>query len=447
MRKSGVFFSAVLAGVFLLTPVFAGQDEKDDNNKFTVKGEIRIRGEFLENYSDFNDDLGDGTDLFPARFRVAVKGDLGKNVFVFGEIQAIDVFGEDRPNTGGGFDRPFQGDDNDAGFYQAWVALKEIGGTNFSLKMGRQEITLGRELLWGNLDYYNGTNHDAVSAYWDYDNFKIRTWWTREDELCDTNSGSCISGRDRDENFYVGAVTWDYDNNSNLDLYAINNRDDQKSGNFRIANVWTVGARYNHWEEGDGVFNYSVEFATQSGDTGVGGVEFDKSASVLEGEVSYMWGTGRSHMVHIGYTLASGDEDDTDTDDDEFDPLFQDFHYRLGLADLFDTRNISAIEVGYAMKVSDSHKWGVDVYEFTAAEDGVNSATPGVDDLGNELDVWYKFKYSENVTFNASLALYMPGDIAIAQGAFDPATRWSAFGVGVPDDDITRLSGQIRARW
>ena len=94
MKKFAVVFSAALAGVFLLTPVFAGHDEKDDdNNKFTVKGEIRIRGEFLENYSDFDDDAPDGTSLFPARFRIAVKGDLGSDVFVFAELQSVDVFG------------------------------------------------------------------------------------------------------------------------------------------------------------------------------------------------------------------------------------------------------------------------------------------------------------------------------------------------------------------
>jgi hypothetical protein len=478
MRKFTILFAVLLVGVFLVTPAIAGSHEKkkDDDNEFSVHGEVRVRGEYWSNFQDFNDDgrPTDSQDFYPYRFRLGAKGSLGKNVYVFGEIQSVGIWGLGQsvvlpggihylfgPANGVADIELVSGlGENNTSFYQGWVAVKEVGGTPFSFKIGRRPVKVGNEFLLGDLDFYNGTVHDGVTLWWDWDNFSIAGIWNRHRE--DFNTIGCISGEPcgfgEEFDTIVGKATWEWETDTDLDVYAIMARDDGHLGwgtgtnpspIVKTANFWTIGARASHWEKGDGVWNWSGEYALQTGDIGT----VDKDAWAFEGWVSYMWETSTDvyHSVWLGYTTATG-QDPTTADDESFAPLFQDFHHRLGVADQFVTSNVDAIEVGWQMAIREKNKWGAAYYTFTANEENGT----GDDDYGAELDLFYKYKYSENLSYNVALGYFFTGDIPppgislpflAGQPIVSTSSTSSSFSPGATTDDATRLYGQIQVKW
>src|SRR5881409_2234710 len=102
MRKLGTFllgFAAVLFAVGVARA--AATADEDSDNKFTIHGEVRFRGEWWNNMTDFTDSDTSGTgfntndsfDVFPYRVRLAAKGDLGHDIWVYGEFQSTGVAG------------------------------------------------------------------------------------------------------------------------------------------------------------------------------------------------------------------------------------------------------------------------------------------------------------------------------------------------------------------
>ena len=448
MRKIATLFAVVLVGIFLVSPAIAGHHEMadDDDNKFTVHGNFWTRGFYSDNFDDFDDTIDDEWDAFFFRARIGVKADLGSNVFVYTELQNFDSWGHRDSESAGspiGRSRPPLRDvhdspaddgvcstlgceflgvpDTDDRFenielYQGFIALKEVGGTSFSFKLGRQEIKMGSELILGDLDWYGGISHDGFVGGWDLESFDITLLYTRVDRDSDF-------GDDNEEDFWGAWVDFGWgDSGVDTTVYAFNNRDDSALSNF-----WTGGFRVWDYAEDHKGFSWSVEYAMQTGDFSS---TVDMDASVIEGWIAYGFGNGRDQSVHLGYTSATGDDTSSATDFESFDPLFQDFHYRLGLADFFATSNIEAIEVGYKLALNDNNKVGIDYYMFSLEED--NGAVAG-DDLGTEIDLWYKYKHTENLDYNVGLAYFSPDD--------------AITGVGGIDDNGTQLWAQIRARF
>src|SRR5262247_3436029 len=117
MKKLGVVMLGLAAALFVGNVARAAMDEEGDNKKFSIHGEIRFRGEWWDNLTDFTDtdavldnsEANDSFDLFPYRVRLAMKGDLGHDIWVYGEFQGAGVAG------GGAFGEvsPFFGDDTE----------------------------------------------------------------------------------------------------------------------------------------------------------------------------------------------------------------------------------------------------------------------------------------------------------------------------------------------
>ena len=208
MRKLGMFLLGFAAVLFAGGAAQAAMSEDDTDNKFSIHGEVRFRGESWSNLTDFTDTgshtLGfssdDDFDVFPYRVRLAAKGDLGHDIWVYGEFQASGAAG------GGLFGQtdPFFGDsieflDSGVSLYQGYVKLKDVGKTNLDLTIGRQEIVFDRGLHFSSLDFYNGISHDGVMANWEWDKFNIAAFWTRaSDSNLAATSLSPNSGGDQD---------------------------------------------------------------------------------------------------------------------------------------------------------------------------------------------------------------------------------------------------------
>jgi len=514
MRKFGFvllgFTALVLAGSIARADMM---DDQNDNKKFSIHGEVRFRAEVWNNATDFTDTTSFGTfpgqgysnsafggtndsfDLWPYRVRLAAKGDLGNDIWVYGEFQGAGV-------SGGGLygeTQPFFGDDTETlnggvHLYQGWVKAKDVGNTVLDLKFGRQEIVFDTGLQFSSLNFYNGIHHDAVRATWDWDNFRIDGFWMKNFES-NQAAGVILPFDNADDQTFgahaehmIGA-----DKDQHVSYYVIGN---QMRGLYDSASatMYTVGARYARDLTDDNGFVWNAEAAYQFGDwqpcasmsTGftaafdvfAGPVtfpcpdNFDQKAYVFEGMFGYNWHDGSTNQrVWGGVNYASGDKDPNDTDMKQYMPLYTDFHNRLGYADLFAESNITAYSIGYNLNLDNKHLFGATLYQFNKTEkeapvysplgvgsqqnsttnlvfnlltiSGCTNPPPGEscsDDLGQELDLTYGYNMTSNFGFDVALSYFSPGDAIKNQ-----ISSYGFYNAG--DDNAMRLTGQARARW
>lgn len=446
-----------------------------DPPKIEWHGEVRVRGEYVDNFSDFNSDSDsmmyggsdDAFEFFPYRARVGVGGEFANNVHGYIELQAADALGSELEQRD-----VLSSNDSNIDLYLATIIAKQIGGSNTDLAFGRQELRFDNEFLLGDLDFYNGVSHDGVRATWNFESGPLDAFWFRLNETFDD---------DADTDFWGVHYTWDdVLEKGDIGVYGYYLRGDTVSGTGRL-DVYTIGGRAGQDREGESGFVWNAEVAFQVGtlgNAGVMGEDADVSGLGFEGWFGYNWNVGETDHRFMGEIYyGSGDDDDTDDEANAFITLFQDFHdatNRLGVADVVAGSNVMAISLSYEF-VHGPHSVLVELFDFSAMEAGQDShltvsptqvgfGLPGdfngvavtsgdpdgagpleansEDSIGQELDIVYNFDYTEHLSFGAGMGYFMPGDAV--QNATDPDGSGPLAGF---DDSAVRLYGQARLRW
>jgi hypothetical protein len=308
----------------------------------------------------------------------------------------------------------------------------------------------GSEMLLGDLDFYSGIAHDGMVGSFNYDSFGLDLWWTRP-----LQSGTLFGGfptttgvpDHQSQNFYGAWADFKkIPRQINVAAYLMYFEQGQTTTTLNGYAFYTIGARANKEAvAGKNGFAWNAELAFQSGDFTLGPTISDKgdvSASAFEGMFGYNLNTsGADHLFRVQYVMASGNKDTADPDfdpakDEAFHPLFQDYHMRYGLSDVFSLSNLTAWSVGWNMTKS-NHILGVDYWMYQLTEDMIDAAGSKQNDLGSEVDAWYKYQYNPNTQIMAGLAYFMPGDVIKYMS--DPA--------GGPTDAGMRLVGNLRLRF
>ncbi|HEV8336223.1 MAG TPA: alginate export family protein [Candidatus Polarisedimenticolia bacterium] len=448
--------AAAVASVF----TFVVADEDQDGKKFVIHGEIRERADYNDNFFDFDNDVADSFLIFPYRARLAAEGHFGKGVVGYAEFQTIGVWGDDIPNFGetpgpvGGtsdgsslsnvlgnsfiLDQNINNDgNNDVKLYQGYIALTDIAGSHFTLKFGRQEIVKGSEMLLGDNDFYAGLSHDAALACWNTDSIDLDLWWSRPFQSQFGVFGTPDHGS---VNFYGAWVDFKkIPANINVAAYLLYYEDGRQAGLPDPARraFYTVGGRANHSADpGQSGLVWSGELALQKGDFNNGpsrGDTGDISAMAFELMAGWQFHTGNAdHIIKGFFARASGDDDPLDSDNESFDPLFQDSHMRYGFTDLFTLSDLTAASIGWNMRMND-HSFGVDYWMYRMTEEELIAGN-NEDDLGTEIDGWWKYQYSPNTQVMAGVGLFMPGDAIEAS-------------LGTSADSYMRVLGNLRLRF
>lgn len=445
MKKLLFVMVLALGVVALMTPPAMAQEEKP----FTLHGEARFRGDYNANTSDFNDDSGvDDGSFWPYRIRIAAEGHFSKNVTAWIEFQNASVFGGDFSPVKNGHGEVDEG--GNAQLYQGNITIDGLWNKNFSLRMGRQEIVAGTELLLGDLDFYAGQSFDGFTGSFKLKKGTVMLLATRISEgqydplfasFLPAPGAVGFGGSGVTSNFYGAYTTWNIPMNSTLDAYLLNLK---AHGNFGIAgdfDVMTIGARWSKDVVGKNGLFWNIEHAMQSGDADT---DIDAKGSVTEGWIGWNFKSGKNnHRVYAKLEAASGDDDPANTDEDGFIPLFGDFHNRVGHGDWFflsgnptslaggvGDLGLQAVALGWTGRFGDKHELGAELWQVATSEDNV----AGEDSLGSEIDVFYNYIYSKNLVFSGSLSQLSPDD-GLTGGA------------GAPDDSVTRLYGNARFRF
>lgn len=467
-----VFAMALLGSAFL--PAMA-QDEGDKDRKFVLNGWVRGRLDYINNYTDLTDNTlssdpnDDGFSLFPIRAVVGVTGNFSRNVKAHVDFQYIGQFGDEPPQKDTSFliDRsganraarapfglsgpavqfldPFQFNTQGVQFYQGYVELDKIGGSDFALRIGRQEHTFGTELFLGDNDYYAGLSFDGVRGMWQHGSNDLNFFYYRTAE--DHNVFGGNGGGSVDSNLFGATYDWHFQKDwGTVGGYLLIGQDGGGNGPvfFPDSKVNTIGA---HWyrpmadkiDSTINMFDWNVEYAIQNGDIGepTGGPKTDISAWIGEAWFGFNFNAGSTThgRVHVGTLMTSGDKTST-TKDEEFIPLFGDFHANNRFGDMdfideFGPSNITDFNVGYEHWFGANHSVMAAYHKFKLTEK--NGLTE--DDLGDEIDLKYTYRYSKNVSFEALVGQANAGKALEAD-----------FGV-LKSDAVQRVLGQVVVAW
>ncbi len=491
MRKLVTFgLSALLVAAFVAPQALAADDEA----KFKFSGEVRTRAEYLENYLDFTNnssfDLGDKFSFYPYRVRLGVEGEVAPNVKVFAEFQNAGTFGLHdifSSDEGAGYVPFGQGfgpvlyaypvfasaldpafgttfvNQNDALLYQGYVELGHVFAKDLSVRIGRQEHTLGTQLLLGDNAFYNGISYDGAHIMWHPEKYGIDGFFYKLNETLVSSSDVNLFGVTG--NIELGKKMGD------IDIYGIRvqnlgNSSSQGSFGYPTPGIFpentglnTFGARWGRMVKNaddmkEGAFDWNIELAVQSGDftfVSEGTTNVDFEGNIAEGWFGWNFGTGSGRSrVHVGALMASGQpQDETGNKYKAFVPLFgNNYAYnRLGDLDLFDISDINDINVGYCyMTANDRHKVGVMVHSLELNKsltvlDPIEGVDKTIKKLGTEIDLRYTFNLNPVTSFSAGFATLMPGDV------FDEFVRFATGGGESKADGVNRVYAQVRVRF
>jgi hypothetical protein len=429
----------------------------DEDAKFVVNGMIRGRYEYFNNYFDItdSDQPGDANDdrfsLAPYRVVVGMTGNFTDNVSAHVDLAYAGVFGDEfNPQkdvpfnplplpVGQGFS-PYLFATQGVQLYQGYIDISKIGGSNFSVRVGRAEHTYGTELFLGDNDYYNGTSFDGVRLMWMAGKNDLNAFYYKlaEDSVFDTGAV--------DSNLF--GVTYDYAFDGTwgkVGGYVIAAQDLGGIGPIGSpdSKLYTVGA---HWMRpmmsGEGTmakFDWNAEVAFQTGDAGdpFGAPGVDLSGYVGEGWFGWNFGGAKSHgRLHAGVFISSGDDPNTTDEVEDFNPLFGDYHAynRLGDLDFIESgvgpHNLTNVNVGYQHWFGDHSFMAAVHYDLLTEDTGFTS-----DKLGIEVDLGYTYQYSKNLMFEVNV------------GQFMPDTGLEEFAGVTASDPVTRLNGGLKLSW
>ncbi|HXV75621.1 MAG TPA: alginate export family protein [Candidatus Polarisedimenticolaceae bacterium] len=442
------------------------EDVDESEMKFRVTGQVRARYEYLWDYLEQSKDVNTNFDIAPYRAQIGVLGRFTDNVYGYIDLQAFGAFGDSIPdsssqNSGSqALDTDFL-EATTVQLYQGFVDMKEIGGSNFDVRVGRAEHIIGNELHMGNNDFYNGLTFDGARGWYDGgDRWDVGAYfyWAVErntpvgnplgvlagpcspDVIVFPCTTSSLNPSNTDARVAGADFTWTFDQETGhyITGYAIQNtsRLEASFGGAGDHELNTVGLLWKRDVAEERGFDWSAEAATQFGSiTTTGNPDVDFGGYIVEGWLGYK--LAGAHRFRLGGLLASGvAEDDASDEFNGWVPLFTDYHQdnRLGNLDLFNgtlytngvvpsspgfggifgpvtfltMSNVTNLNLRYEYERGKSYALiAVHDFQFTEELDptGVN-----ISDIGQELDLLYRYQRTKHLTWEVAYSYFLPGD-------------------------------------
>lgn len=416
--------SLSLAVVFvagLVVPALAGTE-------VAVDGQLRFRTEFDDRL--FQEDLVMSV-YHLLRARLGVGATVSDNAHFYAQFQDSRILGSN--DQSGGLVNTQNVD-----MHQAYVKIMKLWENGPGLKLGRFEVALGNERVYGPYGWDNvGRSWEGAMAWYKAEQVKV--------------TGMLLKGREvqrpfvqrlDDDDFEIYGATADVADPA-LRFFLTYERDadeDMVVGGDDANNLdrITVGGFFKNELEEMGL-DYSLNAAYQMGQIygpdGIPGAdEYDISAFMVNFEAGYTIEAERPVRVGGAIDYTSGDDDATDTDWGAYNNLYYSGHRWRGYMDYFvgqsdgdyedPTVVTGLIDLMGRAHVELSPEWWLmgDFHYFMTAEEYANLLDPGetTTDVGIEVDITLKTKSIEGVHAMGGASFFMPQD-AFA-GMEDPQT-------------------------
>jgi hypothetical protein len=366
-----------------------------------IGGKLRIRGNWF-----YMDDSAASTAFVEQRNLLNVKADFTDEVSTFIEFDNYNVWGEDfRSLYLTGADGRGAGD---VDMYQAYIDAKNMWGTPLSMRVGRQELVLGNEFLFGNNDtgaFFTGLSYDALRLSFNNDVVAIDAIAAK---LAETLGDL---GKD-DVDLYGVYASYLGIEDVVIDGYAMYVRDDEVVTGENI-DMYVVGLRGAGTL---GAFDFDANAAYQFGDTDLTrrvGLfcreSIDIDAFGVDVRAGYTFDMGWQPRVFANFAWYEGDDEDL-----AFNRLFSDMEYSVFLDNV--NANLTDVFV-YALGVQVMPTEAVALKLVGTYFDGDENW----DEIGWEVGLCGAYNYSEDLTFRAGYNHFFADDDFVDDADFDYA--------------------------
>lgn len=392
MRKSLIIVVSMLFMLGFYASAFAAD--------VTIGGEIRVRGEFDTNTTDFDNDVGDNTSWYDQRVRLSVDAQVTPNTKGFIELQTVGI----NPYNQGVDSYPWGSGESGATGYpegnsegedlhirQAYILHQGSGllGYNAGIKIGRMPLKLGNSLFFDHTKF----GDDAIVLFADPTNELMIG-------LVNIKLTEGLFDENDDSDVYIGLFAYKGSGyNVSGDVTYVNDQDFSSDG----LGLWNFGLRGDTSVAG---FTLRGDLEVQTGEA--------EGTSALGTDVDFK---GWAALVGVDYALenvtvgaefayGSGDDDPADND-------FESFVNTLGADEqhytyVYEDRVTSAagalstgltntwyIKVGADTKVNPDLSVGADLYYLEASETTGSIA----EEIGVEIDANLNYKIDKNLVY------------------------------------------------
>jgi len=382
-----------------------------DLQNVEIGGDLRIRGNSY--LGDFSDNDGRNVQFTEQRTAISVSADFSDEVSAYVEFDSYGAWGDETRDVLNGSGAG-EGS-GDVSLYQAYIQLGSAWDTGWDIKIGRQEVMLGTEWLVGNkstASFYNQLAYDGITGVYNADTYNVTLLSLKVFE----GDGGTFALTDADMDMYGVYGSYTGREDMTIDGYVFYNRGGipGNEDNFELFTIGgRVGGTYGAWD-------YEVEIAYQTGDTGFdNGAGDDIDAEGLGGhfEVGYTFDTNLAPRVYGGIAYFEGGDDDAESTG--FNRLYSDWEYSEFLSNA-DLNNAIVYRAGVSAEATE--KIGVllalamfqleeEEAVFTAGGPFPGFAGNDEDDLGFEVGLYATYQYSEDVAMEFGYAHFFNGDL------------------------------------
>jgi len=445
MSRKLIVAIAVLSVAFLGSSFAAVENIKvsgDINSELVIR-DLSMGARVQPNGSgdDEDGDQNDTESFIFSQVRLRFDADLTEGVSAVVRLINERIWGDEDD-----YDNSSVGNtDTDINLDIAYLKMQEFLYQPLTLIIGRQELRYGNGLVIGDPD----TNRivttkvdnelgdltlrkafDAVRAILDYAPYTIDVIYAKVDEnILDTRDDLTVVGANiaYDWSSYNGIteayVFWTQDRGTLSQI-----QEDQED------RVITLGAR-TQYDPNDNL-TLGLEGALQLGDTydATNYISRDKEAFAVQAMAEYKMLDEKNSKVGLAYTYLSGDDDAGDSEDNAWDPLFEDQSPAEIINILLPNTNLQYITLSASTMPREDVTVGLLYTHAMLAEDYAGGASLNTDDVsltpisqspiaeeayyindgetdfGDEIDLWGVYDYTEDVQLKVNGAFFMPGD-------------------------------------
>ena len=359
------------------------------------------------------------------RVRINIGYTLAQKMKIFAQVQDSRFFLSDLKEEDFGPKCPYL---NELELRQAYLQWQRIGNSSLGFRVGRQAIKYGDYRIfgpgdWGNVGRYTWDAGkvilDAAPVHVDF--FAAKRIFYLKNEFDEKHFPYTV---------YAGYAQIESIPKNKLDLFYIVKWDCDKT--TKAVNgvgellVQTIGFyEKGKWQHLD----YASTFAYQFGDYGKDNI----SAFGFNAEVGYtpfdLW----KPRFAVSLSYASGTRDPKNGEYGTFDGVFGAIDKYYGRMNLFSWMNLIDLQLGISVQPVKRMKLSLDCHHFNLAQkrDAWYFGTgkkmqwdptgESGSDLGNEIDLIWKYHIDPRVTLMAGCAAFFPGDFVKKTGSHENA--------------------------
>ncbi len=390
------------------------------SGKLNLGGSLRLRYEYFDNYNikAYGNDKSDT--ILLSRLRVNVGYTLPLRTKIFVQLQDARFFFSDLESSDFGPSCPYE---NEFDLRQAFGEIRKIAETPMGFKIGRQVIKYGDYRIFGPGDWGN------VGRYtWDAGKVLIETPSFNVDVFA-ANRVLYLKNRFDDEHFpyHVFAAYGRIESipRNKFDLFYIikQNSDEVARGPAGVGKLLVNTAGFygkGSWKRLDYGGTFAYQFGDYSQDS-IGAFGFNVEAGYT---VCERW----KPRLAFSLSYASGDKSPDDHSYGTFDGVFGAVDKYYGRMNLFSWMNLVDVQVGVSVKPIKPMKLSLDFHRFQLAQarDAWYYCTgkkmrwdpTGASgrDLGDEIDLIWKYRAHRHVTLMAGCCAFFPGNFIQSTG-------------------------------